>query len=76
MTNGGRETVIEDLVPADFVDPVVEAYKRDVDRTMLRENLRLSVQSRIQKAESFHRSIDGWRGAGMPAPPRGGEGAT
>ena len=26
-------------------DPVVEAYKKDIDRTPIRENLKLSVKS-------------------------------
>ena len=30
-------------------DPVIEAYKKDVDRTLIRENLKLSVQQRINK---------------------------
>lgn len=29
-------------------DPVVEAYKKDVDRTLIRENLRLSAEQRIE----------------------------
>ena len=29
-------------------DPVVEAYKRDVDRTLLRQNLRRSVTERVE----------------------------
>ena len=29
------------------LDPVIEAYKKDVDRTLIRENLRLSVEQRI-----------------------------
>jgi hypothetical protein len=33
--------------PADYVDPVIEAYKRDVDRTILRENLKLTVEQRF-----------------------------
>ena len=37
-----------DAKPVDVqVDPVVETYKRDVDRTLLRENLRRSVQERV-----------------------------
>ncbi|MCH8839897.1 MAG: hypothetical protein IH831_04335, partial [Planctomycetes bacterium] len=28
-------------------DPVVEAYKRDVDRTLIREQLRRSVDERV-----------------------------
>jgi hypothetical protein len=29
-------------------DPVIEAYKKDVDRTLVRENLRLSVEQRVE----------------------------
>lgn len=29
-------------------DPVVEAYKRDVDRTLIREQLRRSVDERVR----------------------------
>jgi hypothetical protein len=29
--------------------PVIEAYKRDVDRTLLRENLALTTEQRIEK---------------------------
>jgi hypothetical protein len=31
------------------LDPVIEAYKRDVDRTLLLENLKLTVESRLEK---------------------------
>ena len=30
-------------------DPVIEAYKRDVDRSLLRENLKLTVEERLDK---------------------------
>lgn len=30
-------------------DPVIEAYKKDVDRTLTRKNLRLSVEERFIK---------------------------
>jgi transcriptional regulator with XRE-family HTH domain len=36
-----------ELVPSAPIDPLVEAYKRDVDRTLLRENLRRSVDDRL-----------------------------
>ena len=36
------------LVPLPVVDPVVERYKRDVDRSLLRENIRKSVHERLQ----------------------------
>jgi len=29
-------------------DPVIDAYKKDVDRTLIRENLRLTVQQRFE----------------------------
>jgi hypothetical protein len=28
-------------------DPVIEAYKKDIDRTLLRQNLRRSIDERI-----------------------------
>jgi hypothetical protein len=56
-----------DPVPADYFDPVIEAYKKDVDRTLLRENLKLTVEQRIAKAISFHKSIDKAREAGRRA---------
>lgn len=49
--------------PAD-PDPVIETYKRDVDRTLLRENLRRTVEERIealmraqQLAQEFRRAV-------------------
>jgi hypothetical protein len=36
-------------------DPVIEAYKRDVDRTLLRENLRLTVDERFRKHAALQR---------------------
>ena len=29
-------------------DPVIEAYKKDVDRTLIRENFRLSFEERLE----------------------------
>ena len=34
-------------------DPVIEAYKKDVDRTLLRENLKLTPEQRLQKLQAF-----------------------
>ncbi|MDQ3421203.1 MAG: hypothetical protein M3541_20940 [Acidobacteriota bacterium] len=33
-------------------DPVIEAFKKDIDRTLLRENLKLTVEQRIRKMQS------------------------
>jgi len=37
------------LVP----DPVIEAYKKDVDRTLIRENLRRTVDERFEAHETM-----------------------
>jgi hypothetical protein len=47
-------------------DPVIEFYKRDVDRTLLRANLRLTPQQRIEKLLSFMRSLERLREAARP----------
>lgn len=44
-------------------DPVIEAYKRDVDRSLLRENLKLTVEERLRKLESILHFLKEWRGA-------------
>ncbi len=37
-------------------DPLIEAYKKEIDRTLLRENLRLTVEQRfdnLMKLQEF-----------------------
>ncbi len=34
-------------------DPVIEAYKKDVDRTLIRENLKLTPDQRLRKLQAF-----------------------
>lgn len=34
-------------------DPVIEAYKKDVDRTLIREMLKLTPEERILKLQDF-----------------------
>ena len=53
-----------ELAPPDYCDPVIEAYKKDVDRTLLQENLKLTVEQRIRKAVSFHEAVAELRAAG------------
>jgi len=45
-------------------DPVVEAYKRDVDRTLLRENLRKTPEERVLALMSLQRLAEEARRAG------------
>ena len=44
-------------------DPVVEHFKKDVDRTLLREHLKLTPQQRLEKLVAFMRSLDQLRAA-------------
>jgi hypothetical protein len=55
------------LAAADYCDPVLEAYKKDVDRTLLRENLKLSVDERFQKFERFMEYVQELQKAGRRA---------
>jgi hypothetical protein len=45
-------------------DPVVEAYKKDIDRTLIRANLKLTVEERFRKAMAVARFADELRQAG------------
>lgn len=52
---------------ADYVDPVIDAYKKDVDRTILRHNLRLSVQQRFENLMEMQRFAEEMRAAMLGA---------
>ena len=47
-----------------YRDPVVEAYKKDIDRTLLRANLKLTVQERLERAMAHARFADELRREG------------
>lgn len=48
-------------------DPVIEAYKKHVDRTLIRENLKRSVAERFLALMELQRFADGLRHAGREA---------
>ena len=50
-----------------FDDPVVRAYMRDVDRTLLRENLELTHAERLEKLVRFSSFAGKLRRAGEKA---------
>ena len=50
-----------------YIDPVVEFYKRDVDRTLLRENLKLTPGERLEKFVRFAKFAEQVRKAGERA---------
>jgi hypothetical protein len=49
--------------PAHWLDPIIEAYKKDVDRTLLRENLKLTPDQRLANLESMLASAEEMRRA-------------
>ncbi len=48
-------------------DPVTEAYKKDIDRTLLRENLKLSVEGRLRQLMELQRLAEELQRAGRAA---------
>ena len=48
-------------------DPVIEAFKKDVDRSLLRENLKLTVEQRIRRWLDHLRWAEELREAGRRA---------
>ena len=48
-------------------NPVIEEYKRHVDRTLIRENLRLSVTERFEKLMALQKFAEELRRAGREA---------
>ena len=60
MTSKPRPTGIwVSLAP----DPVIDAYKKDIDRTLIRENLKLTPDERIRKLQSFMELVSALRQA-------------
>jgi hypothetical protein len=55
------------MKPSDDTDPVVAVYKKDIDRTLIRENLKLSVEERFRKAMALAKFAEEMRRAGREA---------
>jgi hypothetical protein len=49
------------------VDRVIESYKKDIDRTLLRENLKLTVEERFRKLVAMQGFAEELRRAGRRA---------
>ena len=46
------------------MDPLIEAFKRDVDRTILRENLKLTPEQRVRELMQLLRATEEFERAG------------
>jgi hypothetical protein len=44
--------------PHSSIDDIIELYKRDVDRTLIRENLKLTPTQRLQQLEGAQRFVE------------------
>jgi hypothetical protein len=60
MRKGGRVTLLyasatlfSEMNKSPYRDPVIELYMRDVDRSLLRENLKLTPAHRLEKLVRF-----------------------
>jgi hypothetical protein len=53
--------------PTPVSDPVVDAYKKDIDRTLLRENLKLTPEQRLQQLMKLQAFADELQAAGRRA---------
>ena len=63
-SDGGEITMHADQFEP---DPVVEAYKRDIDMTLLRENLRRTPEERVRNLMALQRLAEEARRAGRKA---------
>src|SRR3954452_5972193 len=61
-----KETVTSAPLPStgDSMDAVIEAYMGGIDRTLIRENLKLSPDQRLQKFQDFMQFVQEMRDAG------------
>jgi hypothetical protein len=61
MTARDKPSVVDvSLAP----DPVIEAYKKDIDRTLIRENLKLTPDQRILQLMKLQAFAEELRAAG------------
>lgn len=60
-------TMKNSLEKAKDLDQVIEAYKKDIDVTLIRENLRLTVDQRFQQLMKLQQFADDLRRAGRKA---------
>jgi hypothetical protein len=54
----------QDQLPPLEPDPVIEAFKKDIDRSLIRENLALTVEQRFEKLMALQQFADELRRAG------------
>ena len=53
--------------PTSMPDPVIEAYKKDIDRTLIRENLKRTPEERLRNLMRLQKFAEELRDAGRKA---------
>jgi hypothetical protein len=53
--------------PHSSIDDIIELYKKDVDRTLIRENLKLTPTQRLEQLENAQRFAEEVRASGKRA---------
>lgn len=48
-----------------MADPIIELYKAAIDRTLLRENLRLTPEERVRNLQGLQKLAEAAREAGL-----------
>jgi hypothetical protein len=48
----------------DSMQAIIELYKKDVDRTLIRQNLKLTVEERLLNLQNFIQFTEEFRNAG------------
>ncbi len=59
-----RESLEAPATPRSGTDPVIELYKRHVDRSLLRENLKLTVEQRLRNLQALQQFATDVQAAG------------
>ncbi len=71
LTVAGFQIEVVPRAPA-IHDPVTAAFKRDIDRTLLRENLKKTPEQRVRSLQALNRLASEARRAGAQARSRTG----
>ena len=56
-----QETV---KTPQNSIQAIIELYKKDLDRTLIRQNLKLTAEERLLNLQAFVQFLDEMRKAG------------
>ena len=57
-----KNQLVKDQV--DSMQAVIELYKKDVDRTLIRQNLKLTIEQRLLNLQNFNQFTAEFRNAG------------